>query len=276
MNTFNSYDVEVLVNSRPVKIYSHEGKLFVEARDGTEYSLKIRNKNYYKRLAVCSVDGINVISGNPAGKDDKVGYVINGLQSYEVKGFRTSNDSVNAFKFASKDKSYAAKSPQTGGDTTNCGVIGVRWFTENISSNLLGKLNAPIPWTPIPWGTPTPRNPYKHPQYPDRTDVWYSSSTNEATYANSERRLVASASLVVDEPVSCSSTSFDMGTEFSEKTLSDSVVETTFDASYMDAEIIIYYASRAVLEALGVPVEKAVKVSFPSAFPSRFCSPPKK
>lgn len=273
------FDVDVLINGKPIKSYSHNGKLFIEAREGTEYTIKVRNGNWSRKLAICSVDGINVVSGEPAGKED-TGYVISGLQSYEVKGFRTSNDNVNAFKFSSKSNSYAAKSPQTDGDTSNCGVIGIRWYGEKVK---------PTPYVPYlpPFNPLRPKKrriieieeePYIYP-WNDNPIIWGDGTGVQygdlrATYSCSTDLTRGLKSL--DGEVACSATSFDMGTEFSGKQINDTVSETSFERDGVEHEVVIYYASRSVLESWGVPLEKEAKVSFPSAFPSKFCKPPKK
>ena len=59
-----------------------------------------------------------------------MGYVVNGLSPIEIKGFRTDNDTVHPFKFSTKRRSYAAKSDEAGGDTSNCGVIGIEVYDE--------------------------------------------------------------------------------------------------------------------------------------------------
>jgi hypothetical protein len=67
---------------------------------------------------------------------------------------------------------------------------------------------------------------------------------------------------------------FDLGTKFSEKEISDSVTDTTFESSHIMQRVEVYYASREQLKAMGVPVDQAKAVAFPRAF-SGFCKPPR-
>ena len=55
--------VEVLVNGKTVRQYQHGAATYIEARAGTEYSIKIKNDTYCRKLAVITVDGLNVITG---------------------------------------------------------------------------------------------------------------------------------------------------------------------------------------------------------------------
>src|SRR4051812_12192845 len=101
-------EVEILVNGKPVKKFSHNGKTYIQANKGSEYSIRIKNNSWTRRMFNISVDGINVVNGEAAG-NTPFGYVLSGYSTYEVKGFRTSTEEVHPFKFNDKKKSYAAK-----------------------------------------------------------------------------------------------------------------------------------------------------------------------
>jgi hypothetical protein len=295
-------DVDILVNGKPVKKYTHQGKVFVEAKHGTEYTIKIKNSAWDRRLAVAAVDGINVIDGSASGSS-QAGYIINGLNSYEIKGFRTSNDAVNAFKFSVKEKSYAAKAEQTQGDTTNCGVIGVRVYTEKTQP----VKHVMIPYNPWPYPEPYSPDPFiPDPIYEPFKPIWIShvgssmnsldcsstvtvsnqSSTTKCIVDNPTRsasRRIQANSLNGPNPtlnffsvIEEDKQGFDMGTEFSDKEINDSVKEVDFDVGYLEHTWEIYYASKESLIQMGVPVEREALVTFPKAFPSKFCKPPKK
>lgn len=118
--------IEVVVNGRAVKHYTHNGKTYIEAKTGTQYELKVRNNTDAKILAVVSVDGLNVINGERATPED-IGYLVEGRGSSLIRGFRYSNEEVGAFKFVSKDASYSAQMSQ---DTSNIGVIGLIAFED--------------------------------------------------------------------------------------------------------------------------------------------------
>ena len=73
-----------------------------------------------------SVDGLDVMDGKSASTK-KRGYMIEPGKTLSVKGFRTSDAAVAAFKFSSVDTSY---SNLRHGTTRNVGVIGLAIFTE--------------------------------------------------------------------------------------------------------------------------------------------------
>lgn len=275
-------DVDILVNGKPIKKHAHAGRVYVEAKHWTEYSIKIRNNNWSRRLVVVSVDGINVIDGLAAGST-QAGYVINGYSSTEIKGFRTSNQEVHPFKFNAQERSYAAKSEETQGDTSNCGVIGVQVYDEK---------EKPLPVIKI-------REIIREvPSYPQPTwTVWGNGITGGATTygtttaspnvvtcgcQNASYQLDAapdmecctrgmSAGLTREEP----KRGFDMGTEFSSYSVEDKVVDVEFETGNLLTTIEIYYASNFGLKSMGVPIVKQTQITMPSAFPSRFCKPPR-
>jgi hypothetical protein len=123
----SNYDVQILVNGSRCKQYNHNGKLFIEAKQGSEYTIEVKNHYWSRILTVCSVDGLDILNGETA-TDDSPGYVINARDTGKFDGFRVSDDKVAKFVFDYKNASYAA-SKQTGAEK-NVGVIGVRIFNE--------------------------------------------------------------------------------------------------------------------------------------------------
>lgn len=123
----NKPDINILVNNNRCKFYYHEGKTYVEAKQGSEYTIEIKNNQYGRVEAVCSVDGLSVLTGKTAGEND-TGYVVDRYHPLKIEGFRHSKDAVGAFKFELKDNSYAAEKGKKS--KRNCGVIGIRLFSE--------------------------------------------------------------------------------------------------------------------------------------------------
>ena len=121
------YTVDILVNDKPIRKYPHNGKLFVEARKGDSYSIRIKNNSYSRVLAVTSADGLDTLTGKSATENGN-GYVINGYNSLTIDGFRVSDEKVARFVFDQKNSSYAAS--KEDGSERNVGVIGIRLFTE--------------------------------------------------------------------------------------------------------------------------------------------------
>lgn len=122
------YDLRVLVNHGPIKKFRDDhGKAWVEAREGTEFTLKVQNSNWKRILAVVSVDGLNVINGKREDVQTARGYVISGNGSITIPGWRISREQVKQFIFTPKGVSYAEK---VGADPDNIGVIAVAIFEE--------------------------------------------------------------------------------------------------------------------------------------------------
>jgi len=105
--------------------YWHNGQRWIVGTPGHKYAVRLKNRAYGRILAVVSVDGINVISGQSAGWSQG-GYVLEPWQSAEVLGWRKSQERVADFVFGSVDDSYAART----GRPDNVGIIGVALFRE--------------------------------------------------------------------------------------------------------------------------------------------------
>ncbi len=93
---------------------------------GQRYSIVLRNLTPNRVECVVSVDGLDVMDGQPAAFG-KRGYLVDPHGELEIDGFRQSLDTVAAFRFGSVRGSYAN---QKHGDTRNVGVIGVALFHE--------------------------------------------------------------------------------------------------------------------------------------------------
>jgi hypothetical protein len=123
---------------QPLRVWRHDGRLFVAGRPGARYSLKVANNTDGRVLVVMSVDGVNILTGETANYDQR-GYVFDAHESYAVNGWRKSDTEVAAFTFASLPQSYAART----GRPADVGVIGVAVFNEHFA------VPAPV-YTPPP------------------------------------------------------------------------------------------------------------------------------
>jgi hypothetical protein len=108
-----------------LRVWRHDGRLFVAGRPGARYSLKVSNNTDGRVLVVMSVDGVNILSGETANYDQR-GYIFDAHESYAVNGWRKSDTEVAAFTFASLPQSYAART----GRPADVGVIGMAVFNE--------------------------------------------------------------------------------------------------------------------------------------------------
>lgn len=110
---------------RPLRVWRHDGHLFVAGRPGSRYSLRVTNNTRGRVLVVLSVDGVNIISGQTADYDQR-GYIFKAHEAYDLSGWRRSDAEIAAFVFAPLPKSYAARTGRPG----NVGVIGMAVFDE--------------------------------------------------------------------------------------------------------------------------------------------------
>jgi hypothetical protein len=101
-------------------------RTFVVGSRDSNYSIVLKNRCKSRLEVVLSVDGLDVIDGKSASFS-KRGYVLAPEETLEVKGWRTSPDTVARFKFSTVRGSYANLAH---GDHRNVGVIGMAVFTE--------------------------------------------------------------------------------------------------------------------------------------------------
>ena len=110
---------------RALPVYRYQGRYYVAGTPGEKYAVSVHNKLGQRIMAVVSVDGVNVVSGETAAADQN-GYVLWSSMQYDINGWRKSTDEVAAFVFTSLPDSYAARTNRPG----NVGVIGLAVFRE--------------------------------------------------------------------------------------------------------------------------------------------------
>jgi hypothetical protein len=121
-----SYELQVLVDGRPARTFTHGGETHVLGAQGARYVLRIHNRSDRRIEAVVSVDGIDVIDGETGDYVNKRGYLVPAYSSVDIDGWRLNNQEAAAFRFAAIEDSYAGKT----GRARNVGVIGVAVFPE--------------------------------------------------------------------------------------------------------------------------------------------------
>jgi len=109
-------------------VHRHRGEWWIEGRPGARYAIRIHNTGGDRLLAVTSVDGVNVVTGETAAVDQR-GYVYDPRAGYDIAGWRKSDAEVAAFQFTSVPRSYAART----GRPDDVGVIGVALFRERLA-----------------------------------------------------------------------------------------------------------------------------------------------
>lgn len=276
MNSLNYYgiDTAVTVNGRPVRAYTHEGKIWIESRIGTEWAVQIQNNNSYRVEAVVAVDGLSVISGKPASKTD-IGYVINANDKVVIKGYRKDMEEVGSFRFTSKKKSYAA----SRGQATNAGVIAIAIYAEKINyvwpTYNFASTSISVPtWTGlntctrnvgglIGSGVTTTQN----------TSTVFRTATGGSVASSSLSSGASNCGAQASYCCNASAAPFEHGTEWGSK-VQDKVVTTSFDRGSLIYDTEIFYDSRQNLESYGVKVIPEKQAAFPTGFPLSFATPP--
>ncbi len=103
-------------------------KRYLEARQGENYGIVIRNGTSERIGVVVAVDGRNIISGKKSDlKNSEDMYVVDGYGHGQYDGWRTAGDKVNRFYFTDMADSYTMR---TFNDSSSLGVIAVAIYRE--------------------------------------------------------------------------------------------------------------------------------------------------
>jgi hypothetical protein len=142
---------------RELPVYRHRGEYWVAGTPGARYAIRVRNTQGERLMAVMSVDGVNVVSGETAALEQN-GYVLGAGERADITGWRKSDAQVAAFEFTARANSYASRT----GRPDDVGVIGVAVFRERA---------APVPqWAP-PVSRAAPRSEAEPPAREQRADA---------------------------------------------------------------------------------------------------------
>lgn len=229
-------------------VHYHRGEYWVAGVPGAKYAIDIRNASGARVLAVTSVDGVNVVSGETASVA-QTGYVFGAWQRYGITGWRKSNNDVAAFEFTASPNSYAERT----GRPRDVGVIGVALFKER----------APAVQPVVP----TPYHSRRNSQF--ESDAAPSAAAAPATQAN---RAEAGAGLhgMADKAMAeqAMPAAPKLGTGHGERETSV-VSHTAFERerSTPHEVIRIRYDSRDNLIAMGVIPQYRAPQPSPNAFP---------
>jgi hypothetical protein len=138
----SGFNVEILVNGRPQDEYQARGRSYVEAIEGAEYEVRLRNPLPYRVAVALSVDGLNTIDARRTSAWNASKWVIEPYGTISIGGWQMSSQRARRFYFTSERDSYGAKL----GQTANLGVISAVFFRE--------RRPIPIPVTPAPYPRP--------------------------------------------------------------------------------------------------------------------------
>ena len=244
------YEFDVLINGSSAREHVHEGRTYIEGRNGSSFSLRMRNNSHERCLFVPTVDGLSIMDGKDGSYESR-GYIVGAKDSITIRGWRTSDKDVAEFFFSSPGESYASKK----GKGRNMGVIGCAVFKEKEKPVQVKIEKEYIPYPVYP--------NYPHPRYPaPERSPWYfgvDGTSNMSLYS-------AQAPTSFSLQNNAVGTSQAIGTGFGE-TKHSPVVTVEFDkTSSPDTTFLIYYNTRQELEKMGVIFNKPLYVT-PRAFP---------
>ena len=286
-------EIQVLVNGQPVKQFAKNGRTFILANYGAEYSIKIRNNGWNRVLAVCSIDGISVISGNPASYNSG-GYVVGGYSSIDIKGYRKDENEVGAFKFTKKRKGYAK---DVTGSAVNSGIVSVAVFEEKqtvyqgsitwaapaVQTFYCNTCETSIIGAGANQSARTSSNVLRSAEMKrgviDESKTYGESATsfnNESNnVSNIQRRYLSQDIAPLKSVVKAEVPDFKAATTWGTR-MKDEVKEVEFErASKIPYALFeIYYDTREGLEKIGIDFSPEKVVSYPESFPRAFATPP--
>jgi hypothetical protein len=252
-----------LVDASGVELprWVHKGVTWVAGAEGERYGLRLRNETGERLEVVVTVDGRDVLTGDVGDFARQRGYVLAPWQTSTIDGFRTSMQTVAAFRFTSPDDSYSARM----GTPQHVGVIGVAVFRER----------QVVSRTPSLATQPARRAEAPAPATPGTVDL-HGSLDGSVGGGARDAATKRSSAATSDESFGAESAIRNrIGTQYGESRHS-AVVESRFERAHATrpSRILgLYYDSVEGLRARGVPVDPVV-TGGPDPFPGRRFAPP--
>lgn len=123
---YPNFELDVLVDGRPLTEYSESGRVYVDALQGAEYELRLRNPSPDRVAVALSVDGLNTIDAEQTSPWNASKWVIEPYETITISGWQMSSERARRFYFTNERDSYAAKL----GRKANLGVISAVFFRE--------------------------------------------------------------------------------------------------------------------------------------------------
>lgn len=108
-------------NNQELPLYRDGQNYYLSGKNGQSYQLKYENHTDNTYEVVASVDGMDVLNGNIASRNNS-GYVLHPHSTLQIEGFRKSDSAVASFTFSSPEDAYATNSDH--GSIQNTGIIG--------------------------------------------------------------------------------------------------------------------------------------------------------
>src|SRR5215213_1273070 len=125
---YGGFSLEVLVGGSPLDVLYGRGRRYVEAREGAEYDLLLRNPLPVRVAVALSVDGLTTKDARRTSAWDASKWVIEPYGTIRVSGWQMSSSRARRFYFTTERDSYAARL----GRAADLGVITAVFFRENV------------------------------------------------------------------------------------------------------------------------------------------------
>ena len=88
---YPTFELEVLVDGRPLTEYRGHGRTYVEAVRGAEYELRLHNSSPDRVAVALSVDGLNTIDALQTSAWNASKWVIEPYQTITISGWQMSS-----------------------------------------------------------------------------------------------------------------------------------------------------------------------------------------
>jgi hypothetical protein len=175
-----AFQMDILVDGRPLEEYVARGTTYVEALAGAEYEVRVHNPLPYRVAVALSVDGLNSIDARHTSAWNASKWVIEPYGTINISGWQMSSERARRFYFTSERDSYGAKL----GQTANLGIISAVFFRER----------RPIPVTVAPPPRRLPDRIYEEDGRMDKNEAPSTGSTDSAAKESADSKARAGSS----------------------------------------------------------------------------------
>lgn len=121
-----SADISVITGGVARPEYFANGKTYIEAIRGRNYTLRITNPTGARVAVALSVDGLNTIDAKHTSGWNAAKWVLDPYETIDIDGWQVSDSTARRFVFTGERQSYGAAL----GQTQNLGVIEAIFYRE--------------------------------------------------------------------------------------------------------------------------------------------------